>query len=282
MEDTWGDGYGKRSASIKAAVLYDKAKGPMMVFTRGIYTRIAMGAYTWDGETLKNEWLFDSNDYPDGQYYYEGNHAVAVGDVDGDGSDELMYGACAIDNTGKGLYSTGFGHGDAHALGDLMPDRPGMEFFQPHEDATHGISMRDAATGEILWEVPSDGDIGRAWAADVVADVRGVEVISTLDNKLRDCNGNMLPQSFNAFMQPLYFDGDVQRELRAGASVNGSSRLFTGWYYNAEPIHSSKKDANLVADILATGARRWYLNEQITRHLLFFLHGFQPNEKTIH
>lgn len=249
MEETWGDTYGKRSASVKAAILYDKEKGPMMVFARGIYTRIAMGAYTWDGKQLHQQWLFDSEKYPEGQYYYEGSHSLAVADVDNDGSDELMYGACAIDNNGKGLYSTGYHHGDSHALGDLMPDRPGMEFFMPHEDDTHGLSMRDAATGEIIWEVPSPGDIGRAWAADVDPKYRGCEISSTLDSYNRDCNGDTIPTSYNPYFYPVYFDGDVQRELRKSDAVNGDSRLFTGWYYRATTIHSSKNDANLVADI---------------------------------
>jgi hypothetical protein len=39
--------------------------------------------------------------------------------VDQDGFDEIVYGACSIDHDGKGLYSTGFGHGDAMHCSDL-------------------------------------------------------------------------------------------------------------------------------------------------------------------
>ena len=39
-------------------------------------------------------------------YAGQGNHNLRVGDVDGDGCDEIMYGSCAIDHDGKGLYST--------------------------------------------------------------------------------------------------------------------------------------------------------------------------------
>ena len=38
-----------------------------------------------------------------------------------------MYGAAAIDNDGRGLCSTGFGHGDALHVGDFVPDNPGLE-----------------------------------------------------------------------------------------------------------------------------------------------------------
>ncbi|WP_152547382.1 rhamnogalacturonan lyase family protein, partial [Flavobacterium seoulense] len=264
-EATWEDNYGKRAQSIKSAVLYDKDKGPLLVFCRGIYSKIAMGAYTWNGNDLKQEWIFDSDSLPEPLktlYRGEGNHGVTVGDVDGDGSDELMYGACAIDNDGNGLYATGRGHGDAHALGDLDPDRPGMEYFQPHENATYGVSFRDAATGEIIWEILSPADVGRAWAADITADNPGVEISVVgdyIDNgkedqsSVFDSKGNPLNYSYNSYYQPVYFDGDIQRELRNNTGiddVNNGGRILTAWYYGASTIHSTKQDANLVADIL--------------------------------
>ena len=36
----------------------------------------------------------------------------SVGDVDGDGKDEIIWGSAALDDDGKMLYSVGFGHGD--------------------------------------------------------------------------------------------------------------------------------------------------------------------------
>lgn len=45
--------------------------------------------------------------------FAQGAHSLAVGDVDGDGCDEITYGSAAINHDGSLLYSTGLGHGDA-------------------------------------------------------------------------------------------------------------------------------------------------------------------------
>ena len=56
---------------------------------------------------------------------------------------------CAIDDDGTGLYTTGFGHGDALHMSDMDPDRPGLEVFQPHESPSsygpNALELRDAA-----------------------------------------------------------------------------------------------------------------------------------------
>ena len=54
-----------------------------------------------------------------------------MADVDGDGCDEIIYGACVIDHDGTGLYSTGLGHGDAMHVSDFNNDG-NIEVFQVH------------------------------------------------------------------------------------------------------------------------------------------------------
>ena len=105
-------------------------------------------------------WTFDSDDGTPGNRSYrgQGNHNLRVGDVDGDGKDEIVYGACVIDDNGKGLYTTGLGHGDAIHLSDIDPDRPGLEVFDIHERPRHpnGAEFRDARTGRL--------DLGKTFA----------------------------------------------------------------------------------------------------------------------
>jgi hypothetical protein len=49
------------------------------------------------------------------------------------------------------------------------PSRPGLEIFgvqcsYPNES---GISLRDARTGEFIWSIPTDYDVGRGVAAKI-------------------------------------------------------------------------------------------------------------------
>lgn len=254
MHAAWGDDYGNRASRIMAAVLFHKEKGPLVVFSRGIYSRIAMKAYAFDGKRnrLKIVWTFDTED-PSGEYTgyrAQGNHSLAVGDVDDDGSDELIYGACAIDHNGKGLYTTGRGHGDSHAFGDLDPDNPGLEFFQGHESGEYGVTMRVAGTGEILWKTLNKGDIGRAWASDVDPRYPGSECVA-LGMKDRDSKGNEIPTSYDLFGKPVYFSGTATRGMLRKAGLDGEhGRVFTAWHFEAMTVHHTKCDACLVADII--------------------------------
>jgi rhamnogalacturonan endolyase len=174
----WGDDYGNRVDRFLAAVAYLDGRRPRLVMCRGYYTRSVLAAWNWRDGELSQVWAFDSDAGPAANRAYrgQGNHNLAVGDVDDDGRDEIVYGACAIDDDGRGLYSTGLGHGDALHLGDLDPDRPGLEVFdiREHVEHPHGVELRDARTGEILWSKPWP-DVGRGVAMDLDPRHRGYE-----------------------------------------------------------------------------------------------------------
>ncbi len=131
----WGDNYGNRVDRFLAAIAYLDGSRPSVIMCRGYYTRTVLVAWNWRDGSLSHVWTFDSDDKTPGNRLYrgQGNHNLRVGDVDGDGKDEIVYGACVIDDNGKGLYSTGLGHGDAIHLSDIDPDRPGLEVFDIHE-----------------------------------------------------------------------------------------------------------------------------------------------------
>ncbi|MCD8287309.1 MAG: rhamnogalacturonan lyase [Porphyromonadaceae bacterium] len=145
----WGDAKANRSERYLACVAYLDGQTPSLVMCRGYYTQAYVAAYDFDGKALNLRWFYRSEEQGSG-LYGEGAHSLAVGDVDGDGCDEIIYGAAVLNNDGTLLYRTGLGHGDALHLSDFMPDRQGLEIFMVHE-GVGGADMRDASTGEILF-----------------------------------------------------------------------------------------------------------------------------------
>jgi len=158
LKQVWGDGYANRSDRFLAGVAYLDGVRPSIILGRGYYTRSVVAAWDWRDGKLTSRWVFDSDDGTPGndRYRGQGNHNLSVADVDGDGRDEIVYGAAVIDDDGKGLYSTGWGHGDALHVSDLDPSNPGQEILTIQERFDQqGISLRDARTGRPLATIPS-------------------------------------------------------------------------------------------------------------------------------
>lgn len=211
----WGDNRANRSDRYLACIAYLDGVRPSVVMCRGYYTRAVLAAFNWDGKDLKQHWVFDSNTPGCEAYAGQGNHNLRVGDVDGDGCDEIIYGSCAIDHNGKGLYSTGMGHGDAMHLTQFSPDMKGLQVFDCHENKRDGTSFRDAATGKVIWQVKSNTDVGRCMAADIDPTHPGVEMWSWETGGIRNMKGEVIaayPQGFSANMA-VWWDGDLLREL---------------------------------------------------------------------
>lgn len=211
----WGDTRANRSDRFLACVAYLDGVHPSVVMCRGYYTRAVLAAFDWDGKELKERWIFDSNTAGNEAYAGQGNHNLRVGDVDGDGCDEIIYGSCAIDHNGEGLYSTRMGHGDAMHLMQFAPDMQGLQVWDCHENHRDGSSFRDAATGEVLFQVKSKMDVGRCMAADVDPRHKGVEMWSLDSGGIRDIQGKVIRPSIDSFSvnMGLWWDGDLLREL---------------------------------------------------------------------
>ncbi|MBN2138557.1 MAG: rhamnogalacturonan lyase [Sedimentisphaerales bacterium] len=255
----WGDDTGNRVDRFLGCIAYLDGERPSLVMCRGYYTRTVLAAWNFRDGKLTNLWTFDSSDGTPGNKAYagQGNHGLSVADVDGDGRDEIIYGACAIDHDGKGLYSTGLGHGDAMHLCDIDPDRPGMEVWGIHERPRHanGANLRDAATGKVLWGLRLN-DPGRGLAIDIDPRHIGYECWANNSDGLYSCKGERIsgakPRSCN---MGIWWDSDVLRELLDGVTVDKwdyetgrAVRLFSA--EGCARNNGSKSNPCLCADIL--------------------------------
>jgi rhamnogalacturonan endolyase len=217
---SWGDDYGNRVDRFLAGVAYLDGQRPSLIFSRGYYTRAVLVAWDWRNGQLTRRWTFDSDDGTPGNTAYrgQGSHSLTVGDVDGDGRDEITYGACAIDDNGRGLYSTGIGHGDALHLSDMDPNRPGLEVFMVHESPAvygpTGVEFRDARTGALIWGLSGENaDVGRGVAMDIDPRFRGYEAWASrgsLTSAQGVTTSATKPSSINF---GVWWDADPLREL---------------------------------------------------------------------
>lgn len=229
----WGDANGNRSDRYLACVAYLDGVHPSVIMCRGYYTRATLAAWDFRDGKLTQRWFFDSDKAaaPDrnNPYRGQGNHNLSVADVDGDGKDEIVYGQLVIDDNGQPLYTTGWGHGDALHVGDLVPGNPGLEVFAIQERFDkQGMNMRDAKTGKPIFAIPSiaaateGGDRGEGPGRGVAFNIdprypgaeswaRGaaIEKVGTLDSSGRQISAKG-PSSCNF---AVYWDGDLLQEL---------------------------------------------------------------------
>jgi hypothetical protein len=115
-------------------------------------------------------------------------HQIRVGDVDGDGCDEMIVGGYTMNNNGKVLFNTGISHGDRFRTSDIDPERPGLETFaiQQYAPDMLGQVLYDAGNGEFIkkWYMAGTGDVGRGECMDIDANHLGWEMWSTMDGKV--------------------------------------------------------------------------------------------------
>lgn len=288
---------GHRATKCMMSIAYLDGINPSIIIGRGIYHRIKIEAWDFSANTLTKRWAWDSS--PNGvasTYASQGNHNLSVGDVDGDGRDEITYGAMAIDEYGKGLYSTTFGHGDSSHLADINPDIPGLENFSCFETANGttrpGLALRNASTGAVQWASWTSGDIGRCMTADIDPNYKGMEVWGSDGSGLRSCTGALISTTLPitagggaSYNFGVWWNGDVQRELLDRTVINkwngtGSDRIAT--LYNLAPIsdnNSTKSNPCLMADILGDWREEIIYRRSDNTGMVVFVTPFHTNQR---
>ncbi len=263
----WGDNYGNRVDRFLAGVAYFDGEKPSLFMARGYYTRAVVAAYDWVDNKFNQRWVFDTNNGNGDEIVYgQGAHSLSVADVDADGRDEIIYGAATIDDNGHALYSTALGHGDALHVSDLDPTRSGMEIFMVHEcpscytkdGVEYGVEMHDAATGQVLWNRPSNAaDVGRGVSIDIDPNFVGNEQWASRGG-LVAANGQLIAETPPPQMNfASWWDGDLLREMLDGNSIYKwdyenftSNKILDGSLFSAISNNGTKATPALSADIL--------------------------------
>ena len=255
----WGDGTGHRSNKFFFGAPYLDGRNPSLFLARGIYTRHKMIAYDIDPAThqLTERWHWNCSD-GGSPWFGQGYHNYGIADVDWDGRDEIVYGSMVIDDNGKGLSTTGLGHGDAQHCSDFDPYRKGQEIFACNENA-QGANYRDATTSQIYYMHHYGRDCGRAMAGNFTdqyagsqAVAPGMGLLSTVTDKVLDSGSEGIDDNFR-----IYWDGDLCSETLNGDGTEGPAVVhkFGSW----TPIFTAsgtklnnwtKNTPSLQADIL--------------------------------
>ena len=226
----WGDGYGHRSTKHYFGAPFLDGRNPYIFLGRGCYTRHMMKTYSVDPTTHKLTlyWSWEDNNGRGNPYYGQGYHNFGIADVDWDGRDEIVFGSMVIDDNGKGLSTTGLGHGDAQHCGDFDPYRHGQEIFACNEDQP-AMNYRDATTSKIYYRLQSTGDDGRALCGNFSNDYPGAIGHSSQSGTISCVTDKVLSGAPSGFTNNwrIYWDGDLLEEGLDGASSReGAARVF--------------------------------------------------------
>lgn len=189
-------------------------------------------------------------------------HMIRIADVDGDGCDEMLSGAYAMDQDGSTLYNSGIAHGDRHRISDIDPERPGLECFsiQQYAGDMLGQILYDAGTGEPIkkWYLSAVGDVGRGECLDLDKSHIGWEMFSTMDGyQIYDAKGNKIDGKVGYFpTEGIWWDGQLDRERVDTPDGDGKNAMVVD-YESGRLIEMAKESGWTINSVYGKRANFW-------------------------
>jgi rhamnogalacturonan endolyase len=183
-----------------------------------------------------------------------------------------MYGSCAFDDDGTGLWTTGLGHGDANHVGVFQKDYEGLQVYHCLEGGKTEVALHDAKTGAVIWDIVAAeaGDQGRCMVADVNPNSLGCEFWK-YGNELFNQNGSPLMNSDGSTRAKesscnagIWFDGYLNRQMIDGGIINSYAhgRTFTIYRYDIGFNNSTKSNPGWYGDMLGDWREEVILPDQ--------------------
>jgi len=220
---SWGDSYGNRVDRFLAGVAYLDGVHPSLIMSRGYYTRVAIAAYDWDGTNLKEHWYYDTNNLENkkSELYGQGNHQMSIADLDNDGRDEIVFGSAALDDDGKMLHTTRFGHGDALHVSDFDNDGKQEIFAVLEEKPNFGANYREGDGKTDLWQKKATEDTGRGIMIVSSEKYGAIGWSSQSQQEVFRTDGSTIPFKKDGGANfGIWWDGDYLREYADGAKLS--------------------------------------------------------------
>ena len=177
---SWGDAYGNRVDRFLASVAYLDGEKPSVIFSRGYYTRAVIAAYDFDGANLiaalgVRHATTRAATAPTGRATTPCRSRTSTATPRTRSSTDRRRSTTTATCCTRRASATATRSTSATS----SPTAPGLEVFSAHEDmgssGNRGATMRDARTGEILWDIPAVRDTGRAASGDIDPRYAGAE-----------------------------------------------------------------------------------------------------------
>lgn len=257
----------KLANSFRLAVASFDGVGNQIFLGRGVYGKTIVEGWRYENGSLSRLWKFDTDDtsgcnkdgQPNSSYAGQGNHSLNVADLDGDGRDEVMYGSCAFDDDGTGLWTTKLGHGDANHVGKFLPERDGLQVYHCLENGKTMVALHDARDGSVIWKKDSDkdNDMGRCMVADMLPDSPGCEFYYFRGYMMKSDGSETTVNTGGSGWKGgcsmgIWFDGTLSRQLIEDNIIQSVSngRTFTMYRYDESFNNGTKSNPGWYGDIL--------------------------------